>query len=630
MSSELSANEIVELLDLEPNATCGSVRITYVAKETLPEGALPSPFARSSPIGSALYFLVTPEAPVRLHRIRNDQLYHYYLGDPLELFLLKGDGVSERVVVGPDLKSGQHVQFFIPGNTFHTARLLGRGRWFLGGSTEWPAWRRKTWRSAIWRRWRKVIRLSQRSCARLRRAREAPQPETSTVAFLKKVIGVGMDMKDERGLPLTAASGAAVAAVDFFTARLSRIDRGAEAILEAAKIFPATPMIQLSAAGFCLFGQTWESDAAAKAYLDAAGQLLASANERERMLHAAFLRWWSKDHLGAAALLEEITEAYPRDILAIKIAEFIYYILGQQHEGPRFLRHMQRVAAANAGDPDFLAAHGFAHELCGHADEAERLAEEALARDERVPWAHHCLAHVYLRRGEADVGVRRLEALLPLWMTAGRVIHCHNAWHLAVAYLDRLGLDEAEELLRSHVWGVTPDLTVEQLDAIALAWRIEMAGRRLDDIWPSLAERVEPRIDDCHMPFIHFHLIYALARAGRKEEVARCVARVRARGLANDAEALRSWRSVGIAVVEGSAAYGRGEPAECVRLLGPVIENVTLVGGSDAQIGLLRQTYLCSLIESGRKFEAAAYWRKETAEKSLTELDRHWLGLAAA
>jgi tetratricopeptide (TPR) repeat protein len=439
-----------------------------------------------------------------------------------------------------------------------------------------------------------------------------------------------MDIKDERGLPLTAASSAAVAAIDVFTARLSRIDRGAEAILEAAKIFPATPMIQLGAAVFCLFGQTAEADKAAKEYLDAAEPLLASANDRERRLHAAFLHWLRKDHLGAVAALEEITEAYPRDILSIKTAEFIYYILGQQHEGPRFLRHMERVAAANVGDPDFLAAHGFAHELCGHADEAERLAEEALARDDCVPWAHHCLAHVYLRRGEADAGVRRLESLLPLWMSAGRVIHCHNAWHLAVAYLERLGLDEAEALLHSHVSGVTPELVVEQLDAIALAWRIEMAGRRLDSLWPALAERVEPRIDDCYMPFITVHQIYALARAGREEAVPRCIARVRARGLADDAEAMRSWRRVGLAAVEASAAYGRGAAAECARLLGQVIEDVTVVGGSDAQVGLLRQTYLCSLIESGSKSEAAVYWRKETAGKALTELDRHWLRLAGA
>src|SRR4029079_9324878 len=82
--------------------------------------------------------MVTPTARVRLHRIRNDQLYHYYLGDPLEVFLLRKDGASERVIVAPDLRGGERIQLFIPGNTFHTARVMDRRRWFLGASTEWP------------------------------------------------------------------------------------------------------------------------------------------------------------------------------------------------------------------------------------------------------------------------------------------------------------------------------------------------------------------------------------------------------------------------------------------------------------------------------------------------------------
>src|SRR5215211_7613160 len=73
-----------------------------------------------------------------LHRIRNDQLYHYYRGDPLEVFLLQGNGNTERVIVGPDLRNGHHIQLLIPGDTFHTARVIGRKRWFLGASTEWP------------------------------------------------------------------------------------------------------------------------------------------------------------------------------------------------------------------------------------------------------------------------------------------------------------------------------------------------------------------------------------------------------------------------------------------------------------------------------------------------------------
>jgi uncharacterized protein len=96
------------------------------------------PFADGRPLGSALYFMVTPSAPVRLHRIRNDQLYHHYLGDPLEVFLLHTDGTTEKIIVGPDLRSDHRVQLLIPGNTFHTARLIGRHHWFLGASTEWP------------------------------------------------------------------------------------------------------------------------------------------------------------------------------------------------------------------------------------------------------------------------------------------------------------------------------------------------------------------------------------------------------------------------------------------------------------------------------------------------------------
>jgi predicted cupin superfamily sugar epimerase len=136
MTNDMTADDILKLLGLEPNATCGFVRETYRAKQEIAPGGLPAPFADGRPLGSALYFMVTPQAPVRLHRIRNDQLYHYYLGDPIEVLLLRGQG--EHVIVGPDLRAGHRVQLLIPGNTFHTARIIGSKRWFLGASTEWP------------------------------------------------------------------------------------------------------------------------------------------------------------------------------------------------------------------------------------------------------------------------------------------------------------------------------------------------------------------------------------------------------------------------------------------------------------------------------------------------------------
>src|SRR5919107_3303195 len=121
MTAELTAAEICGLLNLEPNATCGSVHVSFVSKQSIAAGGLPAPFADGQPLGSALYFLVTPGAPVRLHRIRNEQLYHYYLGNPLEVFMLHAGGSSDRVVVGPDIRGGGRPQLRIHGNKLHPA-----------------------------------------------------------------------------------------------------------------------------------------------------------------------------------------------------------------------------------------------------------------------------------------------------------------------------------------------------------------------------------------------------------------------------------------------------------------------------------------------------------------------------
>lgn len=138
MAPGVDAAAVIEMLGLEPHPTCGYVAETYRSRERIAAGGLQAPFAAGRPVGSGLYFLVTPDRCVQLHRIRNDQLYHAYAGDALELLALYPDGTSEVVVVGTDLVAGQRPQHFLPGGTFHTARVVAGGAWFLGGSTEWP------------------------------------------------------------------------------------------------------------------------------------------------------------------------------------------------------------------------------------------------------------------------------------------------------------------------------------------------------------------------------------------------------------------------------------------------------------------------------------------------------------
>lgn len=135
-----TAEEVKSTLGLKPHPTCGFVAETYRSPLKVPAGALPEAYdGDDRPYGSALYFLVAPGAQIVMHRIRSDQLYHHYLGDPLEVLMLYPDGTGAVAVVGSDLEAGERPQLFVPGNTFHTSRLAAGGTGYaLLASTEWP------------------------------------------------------------------------------------------------------------------------------------------------------------------------------------------------------------------------------------------------------------------------------------------------------------------------------------------------------------------------------------------------------------------------------------------------------------------------------------------------------------
>jgi hypothetical protein len=429
----------------------------------------------------------------------------------------------------------------------------------------------------------------------------------------------GAGMKDARGLEVTADHADAIVAVDDFAARLLRLDQGVEAILGAVKRWPQTPMLQLDAAAFWLYGQTDDARATAAGHLAACATL--AMNPRERALHRALTLWHANDNLHAVEAMEAITTKWPGDLLTAKFAEFLYYVLGQQHMGPRFRVHMARLAARHADDPDFLAMDAFAYELCDDYASAETGAERALAIAPRNPWAQHALSHVLIRQGRIDEGRARMQAFMPLLKTCGRPIYSHDAWHLALLDLDELDVTAAVRVFHEHIWGITPDLIVEQLDAISLLWRIEMAGTAMDQEWPAIAVHVAPRAVETVMPFMNAHYVYALARAGRKDALDAALAHVRARSEANDEEAKRVWAPVGRAMVEAAAAFGSGDRAGAAALLDPVMTEMTSIGGSDAQDDLFRQTYLRALQAAGRRADAAAYSERMMAGKARTPLD---------
>lgn len=429
-----------------------------------------------------------------------------------------------------------------------------------------------------------------------------------------------LEMISKRGLETSTSSAEILQKLEAFSDRILRIAPGAEEILTVAETSPDEPTVHLACGLFWLFGQTREAQDQASAALQQIQP--GSLSPREMQWLNALRLWHQKDFACAAETLEALTHEWPADLLAAKAAEFLYYVLGQQHSGPRFRVHMERLRALHGQDPDFLAMDAFAHELCGDGIRARRSAERALEITPRNPWAHHALEHVLLWEGNPEAAIVVMERWIADWEASARPIHSHNAWHLALAQLDRLEVEKAFAVFDAHVWMTTPDMVVEQLDSIAFLWRAEMAGIHVPESrWQALVPHIAPISTALFMPFATAHYAYALARAGEKDALQAMLAATTARADDDDAEARRVWRPTGLAIINASAALGSGEYETSANRFEMAMPRLTEIGGSDAQGDLFRFAHIDSLRKSGRDSEATALLKARMDAKTPSPLE---------
>jgi predicted cupin superfamily sugar epimerase len=129
VTSPITAEDLVRHYGLEPIPREGGLfRRTWAG----PEGA------DGRPAGSAIVALLTADDHSALHRLPTDEIWHFYLGDPLELLLLAPDGTSRTALLGPDVLGGQHPQLTVPARTWMGARVVPGGAWTFFGCTMAP------------------------------------------------------------------------------------------------------------------------------------------------------------------------------------------------------------------------------------------------------------------------------------------------------------------------------------------------------------------------------------------------------------------------------------------------------------------------------------------------------------
>jgi len=135
----LSADDIIKKLNLKPLPLEGGYyRETYRSGEKIPKTALPDRYQKDKSFASAIYYLLTPDTKSALHRLPSDEIYHFYLGDPVRMLLLHENGEGETIILGPDIKAGQHLQFVIPRGVWQGSYLVEGGRFALMGTSMAP------------------------------------------------------------------------------------------------------------------------------------------------------------------------------------------------------------------------------------------------------------------------------------------------------------------------------------------------------------------------------------------------------------------------------------------------------------------------------------------------------------
>jgi hypothetical protein len=410
-------------------------------------------------------------------------------------------------------------------------------------------------------------------------------------------------LTDTRGLAVTAASPGAVAALDhtldgYMGLRADVGDR-LKATLAADPDFP----LALTARGYFLLlfalrplaERARQSLAAAEAAAAKVG-----ANDRERAHMAALRAWGDGDAERALQVWEAILAEYPRDVLALRLAHFWHFYLGDAGElCSSVARAVRGWDESVPGCGYVLGCYAFGLEESGDYASAERIGRRAVELNGADAWATHAVAHVMEMQDRPQDGAAWLTERIP-HLAGGNNFRFHVFWHRCLFLLD---LGQVERVLELYDREVRAESTSDYLDicnAASLLWRLEDAGVDVGHRWAELATQSAQRLGDHSLIFADAHFALALAAAdpAGADRFVDSARRYASAGTGTEAGVMRE---IGAALCEAMVAYRRGAFGRVVELLLPRHDAIRRVGGSHAQRDLFAKMLILAAEAAGRR-----------------------------
>ncbi len=403
---------------------------------------------------------------------------------------------------------------------------------------------------------------------------------------------------DSLGNPVRLQDRASLGALNDFVEGFLRCEARVVNVLSVAAQ-DHSAIVQAYCAALHMFAESRDGPVNARPFMDSALAAAPQASEREQRFVAAIAAWVEGDMAGALALHDEQARLHPRDLVSLKLGQYHRFNLG---DAAGMLRLAQ---AALPAASDVAQMHGmaaFAWEQCHLLTQAEAAARTALAMTTREPWAQHALAHVMLTQGRLQEGLQFMQHSSATWTGLNSFMVTHNWWHLALFAID---LDDAALALQTYdeqVWGVVKDYSQDQVGAISLLARLELAGIEVGERWQDVADHIARRLDDQVLPFLDLQYLYGLARAGRPQAdslLHHILQRGARAATAADAGAGAIWQQVAVPAAQGLLAHARGQYGPALEYLGQALPRLAGIGGSHAQRDLFAQIQLDALLRAG-------------------------------
>jgi tetratricopeptide (TPR) repeat protein len=425
---------------------------------------------------------------------------------------------------------------------------------------------------------------------------------------------MGKAFADRWGVPVRAGRADSVALLDVAIEDLAALAGDPVADADAAVAADDGLVLgHIYRAYLQLYGTTPEGVTAASEIL----KPLDEAVMGERELHhlRAARHWAEGDWEATTRSLERALLRHPRDLLALKVVQDLYFFLGNRLE----LR--DTAARVLPAWPRELPGWGYvqgiyAFGLEENADyrQAESRARAALEDNPRDVWSVHALAHVFEMEGNQRDGVDFLTASAPDWSPSYFAIH--NWWHRGLYHLELGEIGAALALYDDPIRAGRSTEWLDVVDAAALLWRLSLFGVDVTERAGQLAADIDDLVGSPVYIFNDWHVVMAFGLAGNVERTERVIASNRHLAAPTNAGAAER---AGLALLEAFAAFAAGRPDRAIDLLIDIRPRANAVGGSHAQRDVIDLTLIAAAARSGDDSLARALVTERVARKPSAE-----------